>query len=109
MAHAVNAHMSAAAGSAYTATGKITLTNAEIVKAQQRALEGVPALLSPAAAEPMPAQIVLPLQRRLAEITEMIHTASLLHDDVIDAADTRRGVSSVNTVFGNKLAVLAGA
>lgn len=49
-----------------------------------------------------------PAQRRLAEITEMIHTASLLHDDVIDMADTRRGVSSVNTVFGNKLAVLAG-
>ena len=45
---------------------------------------------------------------RLAEITELIHTASLLHDDVIDEADTRRGVASVNSVFGNKLAVLAG-
>lgn len=39
----------------------------------------------------------------------MIHTASLLHDDVIDLADTRRGVGSVNSVFGNQLAVLAGA
>ena len=38
----------------------------------------------------------------------MIHTASLLHDDVIDVADTRRGVRSVNFVFGNKLAILAG-
>lgn len=38
----------------------------------------------------------------------MIHTASLLHDDVIDMADTRRGIGSVNSVFGNKLAVLAG-
>ena len=47
-------------------------------------------------------------QRRLAEITEMIHVASLLHDDVIDSADSRRGVGSVNEVFGNKLAVLAG-
>ena len=47
-------------------------------------------------------------QIRLAEVTEMIHTASLLHDDVIDLADTRRGVSSVNSSFGNKLAVLAG-
>ncbi|DBA01916.1 TPA: hypothetical protein N0F65_005105 [Lagenidium giganteum] len=47
-------------------------------------------------------------QRRLAEITEMIHTASLLHDDVIDEADTRRGVASVNKVFGDKLAILAG-
>mmetsp|Transcript_11746 Transcript_11746/g.15245 ORF Transcript_11746/g.15245 Transcript_11746/m.15245 type:complete len:487 (-) Transcript_11746:135-1595(-) len=47
-------------------------------------------------------------QLRLAEITEMIHTASLLHDDVIDVADTRRGVKSVNQMFGNKLAILAG-
>jgi geranylgeranyl pyrophosphate synthase len=30
-------------------------------------------------------------QRRLAEITEMIHTASLVHDDVLDDCDTRRG------------------
>ncbi len=49
-----------------------------------------------------------PLQRRLAEITEMIHTASLFHDDVIDKATTRRGVASVNQVFGNKLAILGG-
>lgn len=48
------------------------------------------------------------LQLRLAEITEMIHAASLFHDDVIDEADTRRGVPSVNKVFGNKLAILAG-
>jgi geranylgeranyl pyrophosphate synthase len=53
-------------------------------------------------------QSISALQRRLAEITEMIHTASLLHDDVIDMADTRRGRKSVNNVFGNKLAVLAG-
>lgn len=38
----------------------------------------------------------------------MIHTASLLHDDVIDESDTRRGVPSVNKVFGAKLAILAG-
>jgi geranylgeranyl pyrophosphate synthase len=47
-------------------------------------------------------------QRRLAEISEMIHTASLFHDDVIDEADTRRGVPAVHTVFGNKMAILAG-
>lgn len=51
---------------------------------------------------------LLPSQLRLAEITELIHAASLLHDDVIDAADTRRGVLSVNSTFGNQLAVLAG-
>ncbi|CAN0033214.1 unnamed protein product [Pylaiella littoralis] len=53
-------------------------------------------------------QMQNPLQLRLAEITEMIHAASLFHDDVIDEADTRRGVPSVNKVFGNKLAILAG-
>lgn len=49
-----------------------------------------------------------PQQKRLAEITEMIHTASLFHDDVIDKATTRRNVSAVNQVFGNKLAILGG-
>jgi geranylgeranyl pyrophosphate synthase len=49
-----------------------------------------------------------PSQKRLAEITEMIHTASLFHDDVIDKATTRRGSPSVNQVFGNKLAILGG-
>ncbi len=47
-------------------------------------------------------------QRRLAEISEMIHTASLFHDDVIDGADTRRGREAVHVVFGNKMAILAG-
>lgn len=51
---------------------------------------------------------ILPSQRRLAEITELIHTASLLHDDVIDSAVTRRASSSANQAFGNKMAVLAG-
>ncbi|KAL1560470.1 Solanesyl diphosphate synthase 3, chloroplastic/mitochondrial [Salvia divinorum] len=47
-------------------------------------------------------------QQCIAEITEMIHVASLLHDDVLDDADTRRGIGSLNYVMGNKLAVLAG-
>jgi hexaprenyl-diphosphate synthase len=51
---------------------------------------------------------ILPKQRRLAEITEMIHTASLLHDDVIDFADSRRGRDSGNIAFSNKMAILAG-
>lgn len=45
---------------------------------------------------------------RLAEITEIIHTASLLHDDVIDDCNTRRGIGTVNSQFSNKVAVLAG-
>lgn len=54
------------------------------------------------------AENILASQRRLAEITELIHTASLLHDDVIDNAVTRRANSSANLAFGNKMAVLAG-
>lgn len=80
----------------------------ELARGQELAAAGVPACIPEASRRPLPAQVVLPLQRRLAEITELIHTASLLHDDVIDGADTRRGVSSVNKAFGNKLAVLAG-
>ncbi|KAK7552619.1 putative hexaprenyl pyrophosphate synthetase Coq1 [Phyllosticta paracitricarpa] len=51
---------------------------------------------------------ILPSQRRLAEITELIHTASLLHDDVIDHSLSRRSAPSANIEFGNKMAVLAG-
>ncbi len=46
--------------------------------------------------------------RRLAEITEMIHTASLVHDDVVDESSTRRGVPTVHSLFGNRIAILAG-
>jgi len=44
----------------------------------------------------------------LAAIVELIHAASLLHDDVIDEADTRRGVASVNATQGSKTAVMLG-
>ena len=45
---------------------------------------------------------------QLAEIVEMIHTASLAHDDVLDEASVRRGEASINAKFGNKFAVLVG-
>ncbi|THG96942.1 hypothetical protein EW026_g4974 [Hermanssonia centrifuga] len=45
---------------------------------------------------------------RLAQIVEMIHVASLLHDDVIDKSPLRRGAVSAPAAFGNKLSVLAG-
>ena len=44
----------------------------------------------------------------LAAIVELIHLASLLHDDVIDEAELRRGVASVNAVYGDKSAIMLG-
>ncbi|MDR7481770.1 MAG: polyprenyl synthetase family protein [Armatimonadota bacterium] len=44
----------------------------------------------------------------LAGAVELIHIASLVHDDVIDASDLRRGVSTVNVLWGNQIAVLLG-
>lgn len=92
-----------------------------------RLFENVPASISPLhilhgikplnpltkGPEPLPQEFdrargILPKQRRLAEIVEMIHAASLLHDDVIDHSDTRRGRPSGNIAFTNKMAVLAG-
>lgn len=51
---------------------------------------------------------ILSTQRRLASITEMIHVASLLHDDVIDDSPLRRGEPSAPQKFSNKLSILAG-
>jgi octaprenyl-diphosphate synthase len=45
---------------------------------------------------------------RAATIIEFIHTATLLHDDVVDSSDRRRGMDSANTVFGNQASVLVG-
>lgn len=45
---------------------------------------------------------------RLCAIVEMIHAASLLHDDVIDEADTRRGKPSVNALYDNKTSIMFG-
>ncbi len=45
---------------------------------------------------------------RAAAIIEFIHTATLLHDDVVDSSERRRGMDSANTVFGNQASVLVG-
>jgi len=44
----------------------------------------------------------------LAAAVEFIHTATLLHDDVVDASDLRRGRDTANAVWGNKSAILVG-
>lgn len=45
---------------------------------------------------------LLPGQRAIAMISEMIHTASLVHDDVIDGSDRRRGKTTINEIWGEK-------
>lgn len=45
---------------------------------------------------------------RAASLVELLHTATLIHDDVVDNADTRRGIASINATWKNKVAVLMG-
>ena len=47
-------------------------------------------------------------QVHAAAIIEFIHTATLLHDDVVDSSDRRRGKDTANIVFGNQASVLVG-
>lgn len=44
----------------------------------------------------------------LAELTELIHTASLIHDDIIDSARLRRGVETINSLWNDKISVISG-
>lgn len=53
-------------------------------------------------------ELITSRHRRLAEITEIIHTASLVHDDILDESDVRRGIPTVHSDFGTKIAILAG-
>ena len=67
-----------------------------------------PAIVLLVARATMPDHDITVRHRRLAEITEMIHTASLVHDDVVDESELRRGRPTVHSHFGNRIAVLAG-
>ncbi|PFH35613.1 polyprenyl synthetase superfamily protein [Besnoitia besnoiti] len=48
------------------------------------------------------------LELCMVQVAELIHTASMMHDDVIDGADTRRGQMATHKRFGNKTAILGG-
>ncbi len=61
-------------------------------------------LLATKCAEDVPKESVMPMAMAL----EMIHTASLVHDDVLDNASTRRGSVTANAKWGNNIAVLTG-
>lgn len=64
----------------------------------------------PLLVERLGALLGTPAERLIAIATaaELIHSASLLHDDVVDAASQRRGLPSANALYGNRVAVLAG-
>jgi len=49
-----------------------------------------------------------PLRHTLAAVVEFIHTATLLHDDVVDGSTLRRGNATANETFGNPASVLVG-
>src|SRR5206468_2986572 len=51
---------------------------------------------------------VTPAHHLLAAVVEMIHTATLVHDDVLDSADVRRHVATVNALWGNQSSILLG-
>ncbi|KAJ8755680.1 hypothetical protein K2173_022576 [Erythroxylum novogranatense] len=65
-------------------------------------------LVSRATAEIVGLKELTVKHRRLAEIIEMIHTASLIHDDVLDDSNMRRGKATVHQLYGTRVAVLAG-
>ena len=51
---------------------------------------------------------ITPQHHELAAVVEFIHTATLLHDDVVDGSSMRRGKATANTLFGNAASVLVG-
>ncbi|XP_048592344.1 solanesyl diphosphate synthase 1, chloroplastic [Brassica napus] len=74
----------------------------------KRMRPGLVFLVSRATAELAGLKELTTEHRRLGEIIEMIHTASLIHDDVLDESDMRRGKETVHELFGTRVAVLAG-
>ena len=52
--------------------------------------------------------VISDVTQRSAVALELLHTASLTHDDVVDESDERRGRPSVNAAYSNKVAVLVG-
>jgi len=78
-----------------------------IVQAGGKRLRPVSLLLAAKAANPEQVAIASD-QTLLAAIIEFIHTATLLHDDVVDESEMRRGRETANEVFGNAASVLVG-
>jgi len=85
----------------------INQLGAYIVQAGGKRLRPVALLLAAKASDPEQSQTTSE-QTLLAAIIEFIHTATLLHDDVVDESEMRRGRETANEVFGNAASVLVG-
>ncbi|GAA6139989.1 octaprenyl diphosphate synthase [Arenicella sp. 4NH20-0111] len=85
----------------------INQLGAYIVQAGGKRLRPVALLLAAKAANPEETEVSKD-QVLLAAIIEFIHTATLLHDDVVDESEMRRGRETANEVFGNAASVLVG-
>ena len=85
----------------------INQLGAYIVQAGGKRLRPVALLLTAKATNPEHTKTSTE-QTLLAAIVEFIHTATLLHDDVVDESDMRRGRETANEVFGNAASVLVG-
>ena len=101
--------------------GELDAVNAVILARMQSRVELIPALASHLIAsggKRLRPMLTLAAARMcgyegerqvgLAACVEFIHTATLLHDDVVDASDLRRGAATANAVFGNEASVLVG-
>ena len=85
----------------------INQLGAYIIQAGGKRLRPVALLLAAKASNPERTEIN-PQQTLLAAIVEFIHTATLLHDDVVDESELRRGRETANELFGNAASVLVG-
>jgi len=85
----------------------INQLGAYIIQAGGKRLRPVALLLAAKATNPEQTGVIAD-QTLLASIIEFIHTATLLHDDVVDESEMRRGRETANEVFGNAASVLVG-
>jgi octaprenyl-diphosphate synthase len=85
------------------AGGRMKLVRAHILRSGGKRLRPILVLLSA-----LLSGKVTDVSIESAVLIELLHTASLLHDDVVDETEKRRGEPSVNAVFDNKTAILSG-
>jgi heptaprenyl diphosphate synthase len=83
--------------------GALGVYAGHVIRAGGKRLRPLLVLLCSGVDDPACPQVI-----EIAAAAELIHTASLIHDDILDQADTRRGVPTLNILQGNHTAVLAG-